>query len=38
MEGDSEAIRSRPCSIKPCPGLSNTPIDPLALLEAMFQS
>ena len=23
MEGDSEATRSRPCSVRPCPGLSS---------------
>ena len=29
MEGDSETIRSRRCSIKPCPGLSNMHMNPL---------
>ena len=29
MEGDSETIRSRQCSIKPCPGLSSMHMSPL---------
>ena len=32
MEGDSEATRSRPCSVRPCPGLSsNIHMQPLSL-------